>query len=96
MQVLFDDQPRDPNGAVGRRRHLAASAATSAQSDLPPAGQVATLLMLLAGFNIFVGVFNMLPLLPLDGGHVAVLAYERLPGLAGPAQAASPSRRGRT
>ena len=33
--------------------------------------------MLLAGFNIFVGVFNMLPLLPLDGGHVAVLAYER-------------------
>ena len=40
-------------------------------------GRIATILALLAGFNISVGVFNMLPLLPLDGGHVAVLAYER-------------------
>lgn len=34
-------------------------------------------LFLLAGLNFFVGVFNLLPLLPLDGGHIAVNLYER-------------------
>lgn len=35
-------------------------------------------LLLLASVNVFVGVFNMLPLLPFDGGHVAIATYERL------------------
>ncbi|MGH9272124.1 MAG: M50 family metallopeptidase [Ilumatobacteraceae bacterium] len=35
-------------------------------------------LYLLAALNVFVGVFNMFPLLPLDGGHAAVATYERL------------------
>lgn len=35
-------------------------------------------LMLLAGVNVFIGVFNMLPLLPFDGGHAAIATYERL------------------
>lgn len=35
-------------------------------------------LMLLAAVNVFVGVFNMLPLLPFDGGHAAVAMYERV------------------
>jgi membrane-associated protease RseP (regulator of RpoE activity) len=35
-------------------------------------------LLLLAAVNVFVGVFNMLPLLPFDGGHAAVAVYERL------------------
>lgn len=34
-------------------------------------------LFLLAALNFFVGVFNLLPLLPLDGGHIAVNLYER-------------------
>ncbi|MGH3669158.1 MAG: M50 family metallopeptidase [Pseudonocardiaceae bacterium] len=33
-------------------------------------------LFLLAALNLFVGVFNLLPLLPLDGGHIAVNLYE--------------------
>jgi membrane-associated protease RseP (regulator of RpoE activity) len=36
------------------------------------------LLVLLVAINIFIGIFNMVPLLPLDGGHVAIAAYERL------------------
>ncbi len=36
------------------------------------------LLMLLASVNVFVGVFNMFPLLPFDGGHAAIATYERL------------------
>jgi membrane-associated protease RseP (regulator of RpoE activity) len=35
-------------------------------------------LTLLAAVNVFVGVFNLLPLLPFDGGHAAVAIYERL------------------
>jgi membrane-associated protease RseP (regulator of RpoE activity) len=34
-------------------------------------------LLILASLNFFVGVFNMLPLLPLDGGHIAIAWFER-------------------
>lgn len=32
----------------------------------------------LAAINVFIGVFNMFPLLPLDGGHAAIAIYERI------------------
>jgi membrane-associated protease RseP (regulator of RpoE activity) len=34
--------------------------------------------LLLATLQFFLGVFNLLPLLPLDGGHIAVVLYERV------------------
>ena len=34
--------------------------------------------MLIAGFNFFIGMFNFVPLLPLDGGHIAGALYEAL------------------
>ncbi|AOW92391.1 zinc metalloprotease [Rhodococcus sp. WMMA185] len=34
-------------------------------------------ILLLASLNFFLGMFNVLPLLPLDGGHMAVAVYER-------------------
>lgn len=36
------------------------------------------LLLFLALLNVFIGVFNMIPLLPFDGGHVVIGTYERL------------------
>jgi membrane-associated protease RseP (regulator of RpoE activity) len=36
------------------------------------------LLIILMAVNIFVGVLNMLPMLPLDGGYVAISTYERI------------------
>ena len=36
------------------------------------------LLLFLALLNVFIGVFNMIPLLPFDGGHVVIATYERL------------------
>lgn len=36
------------------------------------------LIGLIVGFTVFVGLMNLLPLPPLDGGHLAVLAYEAL------------------
>jgi membrane-associated protease RseP (regulator of RpoE activity) len=39
---------------------------------------VEALLLIIISLNIFVGVFNLLPLLPLDGGHLAIVIYERV------------------
>ena len=37
-----------------------------------------SLMLLIAGFNFFIGMFNFLPLLPLDGGHIAGAMWEAL------------------
>ncbi len=38
---------------------------------------VGAILEIVISVNIFIGIFNLLPLLPLDGGHIAVVLYER-------------------
>ena len=43
----------------------------------------ATYLWFLVLVNVFIGVFNLAPLLPLDGGHVAIATYERLRSFGG-------------
>jgi membrane-associated protease RseP (regulator of RpoE activity) len=40
-------------------------------------GMYAEVLFLLASLNFFVGIFNLFPLLPLDGGHIAIAWFER-------------------
>lgn len=37
-----------------------------------------TFVLLLISMNFFLGIFNLLPLLPLDGGHMAVTIYEKI------------------
>ncbi len=39
---------------------------------------IRVVLYLLVSINVFVGMLNMLPLLPFDGGHVAIATYERI------------------
>jgi membrane-associated protease RseP (regulator of RpoE activity) len=39
--------------------------------------KVSFVLLLVASLNIFVGLLNLLPLLPMDGGHIAVVIWER-------------------
>ncbi|WP_049580438.1 M50 family metallopeptidase [Streptomyces sp. SBT349] len=46
--------------------------------DIPASQQVATALFLVAGFNLSLFLFNMLPLLPLDGGHIAGALWESM------------------
>jgi membrane-associated protease RseP (regulator of RpoE activity) len=48
------------------------------QAALPWQAKLAVVLEIVASLNIFVGLFNLLPLLPLDGGHLAVVIFERL------------------
>jgi membrane-associated protease RseP (regulator of RpoE activity) len=42
---------------------------------------VTTFLLLVASLNIFVGIFNLLPILPLDGGHMAVAIADEIRAL---------------
>lgn len=46
--------------------------------DVGESQGLAGMIYLLAILNVFVGVFNMFPLLPLDGGHAAIAVYERI------------------
>ena len=43
-------------------------------------GQVALLLHMFAFINLFIGLLNLLPLPPFDGGHLAVLLIEKIRG----------------
>lgn len=49
---------------------------TVSHEAFPVAEKTVFLLTLIAGFNFFIGMFNFLPLLPLDGGHIAGALYE--------------------
>jgi len=74
--AAFGQDERDPNGpvsvvGVGR---IAGEIASFDQID--PTDRVAGFLALLASLNIALFVFNLVPLLPLDGGHVAVALFD--------------------
>ncbi len=51
---------------------------TVSEEDLNLQEKAVFLLMLIAGFNFFIGVFNFIPLLPLDGGHIAGALWEAI------------------
>lgn len=55
----------------GRLAGEAASAEEPAWTD-----KLAFLVTLIGGFNLFIGLFNFIPLLPLDGGHIAAALWE--------------------
>jgi membrane-associated protease RseP (regulator of RpoE activity) len=70
--ILAGDRPRqvdDVTSVVGAAR-LSGQAVAAGQMDF--------LLLMFAGFNVFVGILNLLPLPPLDGGHLAVVAIEKI------------------
>jgi Zn-dependent protease len=46
--------------------------------QLTTAEKVSTFLQLLASINLVLFLFNLLPIYPLDGGHVAGALYEKL------------------
>ena len=75
-QAAFGPEERDPNGplsvvGVGRIAGEIASVESLAVRD-----RVASLVGIVASLNVALFVFNLVPLLPLDGGHVAVGLYE--------------------
>jgi len=73
---LFSGAPRDQNGPVSivGIGGIAGEVATSNSIDWT--GKLFTGLMLLGSLNFALFVFNIVPLLPLDGGHVLNAMYE--------------------
>jgi membrane-associated protease RseP (regulator of RpoE activity) len=69
--TVFEGKRRDPTGAVGvvGIGRLSGDFASSTSYDLQE--KVYVLIELLASVNLLLFFFNLLPLLPLDGGHVA-------------------------
>ncbi len=83
VNSLVTGAPRDPNGLVGLvgiARIAGESASADGVASVPNtfADQVARQLSLLASLNIALFVFNLIPLLPLDGGHAAGAIWEGL------------------
>ncbi|MEU0267865.1 site-2 protease family protein [Nocardioides sp. NPDC006303] len=48
----------------------------AAHEGLDVGEKVASFAFLVGGFNLFIGIFNFVPLLPLDGGHIATALWE--------------------
>ena len=64
-------------GAVGENRILSIYGLVRIGSDAGAVDPTA-LISLFAFINIFIGVFNLIPLLPFDGGHVMIAVYEKI------------------
>jgi membrane-associated protease RseP (regulator of RpoE activity) len=65
-------EKRDANGLVGVVGVARVSGQAVGDSKLTISERLATFILIIASLNIFVGIFNLLPILPLDGGHMAV------------------------
>ena len=71
-------EERDANGLVGVVGVARVSGEAVGSDKLTPMERLATFLLIVASLNIFVGIFNLLPILPLDGGHMAVAIADEL------------------
>ena len=72
------DKPRDPQGLVGVVGVARLSGEAVSSSKLTASQRLATFIAIIAQLNIFVGIFNLLPILPLDGGHMAVVIADEV------------------
>ncbi|MFF9278307.1 M50 family metallopeptidase [Streptomyces griseosporeus] len=75
--AAFNGAPRAPDSPMG----VVGAARVGGEIftlDIPASQQLAMAVFLVAGFNLSLFLFNMLPLLPLDGGHIAGALWESL------------------
>jgi membrane-associated protease RseP (regulator of RpoE activity) len=92
ISQTFGGEKRDAEGLVGVVGVARVSGETADTKALTVREKIATFILIIASLNLFVGMFNLLPLLPLDGGHMAVAIVDgvrnflaRRRGLAKPA-----------
>jgi len=78
IRQTFGGEERDPNGLVGVVGAARVSGDAVSSNKLNNTERLGTFLLLVASLNIFVGLFNLLPLLPLDGGHMAVAIADEI------------------
>ncbi len=76
MRQTFFGEERTLDGPVGLVGVTRVSAQVGGSDSLIPYAKLFIFLQIIAGLNIFVGIFNLLPILPMDGGHMAVAVVE--------------------
>jgi RIP metalloprotease RseP len=76
VKQTFGKQKRDPNGLVGVVGVARVSAQTASDPNMKWRDKLTTFLMIIASLNIFVGIFNLFPLLPMDGGHMVIAVID--------------------
>jgi membrane-associated protease RseP (regulator of RpoE activity) len=81
IRQTFMGEERDPNGLVGIVGAARVSGDAVSSQKLNQNERVTTFILIVASLNIFVGIFNLLPLLPLDGGHMAVAIADEVRAL---------------
>jgi membrane-associated protease RseP (regulator of RpoE activity) len=77
-QAAFSEEPRDPNGPISVVGVGRVAGEVASMDEIAAESKFAMLFRLMAGVNLALCVFNLIPLLPLDGGHVAGALWEGL------------------
>jgi len=72
IDQTFGGEERDPEGLVGIVGVARTTGEAAGSERLDTSDKITFFIVMVAGLNIFVGIFNLLPILPLDGGHMAV------------------------
>jgi len=75
--LFAKDRAKTAAGQVGSVVGAGDTAGQVVAAKIGWQSKVAYILAIIISLNIFVGIFNLLPLLPMDGGHLAVIIYER-------------------
>ncbi|HEY8480412.1 MAG TPA: site-2 protease family protein [Spirillospora sp.] len=77
-QAAFGGEERDPNGPIGVVGVSRIGGDVAASESLDGTEKISYFVMLLGSLNLAVGLFNLVPLLPLDGGHMAGALLEAI------------------
>jgi membrane-associated protease RseP (regulator of RpoE activity) len=76
--AIFGENERDPNGAVSIVGIADIAGDVAVQNGEDFSSTLSVWLLMLAGLNFALFAFNMIPVLPLDGGHILIAMLSKI------------------